>query len=368
MMAWMLAAGSGEVVGVSRSLIAAVAVGAGAMLAVVPAQAGVAPGESYVDAVVGAWRVGSVYVDRTQHLLMTGEDAAGLAERVRGQDPAIHVAVVPAVALSTMSGATDDQRGFAFVREASDRFGGDGHFFVVFGGTGTYSGSVGVGPPADVALTGQLDKFTRGEPAALLNAVLDELGVPELQEAGRGGLSPFAFVLVGVMVAAVAVGGLLWWRRRRSAGHGPALYRPSFEVLPDELDTLEERRALAREDVTRFGEEISAADLPLEDPDVAADVQAAMDAYFELGGAVDDEPDDLVLRAVRATSEYGRWRLACARARLDGHSLPPRRADCFFDARHGVSVADWLYTPANGVRREVPVCAGCRDLRAGVLR
>ena len=354
--------------GVSRSLIAALAVGAGAMLAVAPAQASVAPGESYVAAVVDAWQVGSVYVDRTQHLLITGEDAAGLAERVRGQDPAIHIAVVPAVALSTMSGSSDDQRGVAFVREAVDRFGSDGHFFVVFGGTGTYSGSVGVGPPADVALEDQLDKFTRGEPAALLNAVLDELGVPAPPEAGSGGLSPLVFVLVGVIVAAVAVGGLLWWRSRGSAGHGPALYRPSFEVLPDELDTLEERRTLAREDVTRFGEEISAADLPLDDPDVAADVQAAVDAYSEVGGAVDDEPDDLVLRAVRATSEYGRWRLACARARLDGQPLPPRRADCFFDARHGVSVTDWLYTPAHGVRREVPVCAGSRDMRAGALR
>ena len=354
--------------GVNRSLIAAVAMGASAVLAVVPAQAGVAPDESYVDAVVDGWRVGSVYVDRTQHLLMTEEDAAGLAERVRGHDPAIHVAVVPAVALSTMSGATDDQRGVAFVREAVDRFGSDGHFFVVFGGTGTYSGSVGVGPPADVALTGQLDNFTRGESAALLNAVLDELGVPELPEAGSGAPWPLVVVLVGVMVVAVAVGGLLWWRSRGSAGSGPALYRPSFEVLPDELDTLAERRTLAREDVTRFGEEISAADLQLDDPDVAADVQAAVDAYSEVGSAVDEEPDDLVLRAVRATSEYGRWRLACARARLGGQPLPPRRADCFFDARHGVSVTDWMYTPANGVRREVPVCSGCRDMRAGALR
>jgi hypothetical protein len=349
-------------------LIAAVAMGASAVLAVVPAQANVAPDEPYVDAVVDAWRAGSVYVDRTQHLLMTEEDAAGLEERLRGHDPAIYIAVVPAVALSTMSDATDDQRGVAFVREAVDRFGSAGHFFVVFGGTGTYSGSVGVGPPADVALMGQLDKFTRGEPAALLNAVLDELGVPELPEAGSGAPWPLVFVLVGVIVAAVAVGGLLWWRSRGSAGHGPALYRPSFEVLPDELDTLAERRALAREDVTRFGEEISAADLPLDDPDVAADVQAAVDAYSELGGAVDDEPDDLVLRAVRATSEYGRWRLACARARLDGQPLPPRRAACFFDARHGASVTDWMYTPANGVRREVPVCSGCRDMRAGALR
>lgn len=42
-----------------------------------------------------------------------------------------------------------------------------------------------------------------------------------------------------------------------------------FEVLPDKLDTLEGRWRPAREDVTRFGEEIGTADLPLGDAAVA---------------------------------------------------------------------------------------------------
>jgi hypothetical protein len=355
---------------VSRSLIAAFAAGVIATFAVPLAPADAPGSVPYVDAVVDSWHTDPVYIDQSQHLLLPAGEAARLEERIQGHDPAIRIAVVPAVALSTMPGATDDARAIAFLEEATDRFERDGYFFVVFGGTGTYSGTIGVSPPAEEALLAQLGNFTRGEPATMLHAVLDELGVPGLPEEADagGGASPLVFVVAGVALAALAVGGFAAWRARRSAGHGPALYRPSFEALPDERDTLAGRRMLAREDVTRFGEEISAADVPLDEPAAAADLQAAMDAYTQVSTAVDDEPDDLVLRAVQATSEYGRWRLACAHARLNGEPLPPRRADCFFDARHGVSVTDWMYTPANGVGREVPVCAGCRDARSGAMR
>jgi hypothetical protein len=55
---------------------------------------------------------------------------------------------------------------------------------------------------------------------------------------------------------------------------GPALYRPSYAVLPDEADTLDGRRKLAREDVTRFGEELDTADVPLDGVKTGPDVQA----------------------------------------------------------------------------------------------
>jgi hypothetical protein len=141
--------------------------------------------------------------------------------------------------------------------------------------------------------------------------------------------------------------------------------------LPDEVDTLEERRAAAREDVTRFGEELDAADVRLDSHDLtdtAADVQAAMDAYADAGRVVDGEPDDDKLREVRATVEYGRWRLACAQAKVAGTPMPDRRAACFFDPAHGTSVTDWMYTPPGGQPREVPVCSACRDRLSGGAR
>jgi hypothetical protein len=172
-----------------------------------------------------------------------------------------------------------------------------------------------------------------------------------------------------VLVLLIGTGlGRRWWKRRPGKDEGPALYRPSFQVLPDEADTLAERQKLALEDVTRFGEELDSADVRLDGVDTAADVQAAMDAYADAGRVVDSEPDDQQLRAARATVEYGRWRLACAQALIAGTPAPERRAACFFDPAHGTSVTDWMYTPPGGQAREIPVCAACQNRLAGGTR
>jgi len=99
--------------------------------------------------------------------------------------------------------------------------------------------------------------------------------------------------------------------------------------------------------------------------EVAAHVQAAMDAYAEAGRVVDGEPGDTTLRDVRAVVDYGRWRLSTAQAVLAGTPVPPRRAGCFFDPEHGMSVTDWMYTPRGGRAREIPICESCRHRLAG---
>lgn len=330
-----------------------------------------APADGYVADVLAGWESAPVYVDPSQSSIVSADDAARLTERVDEQEPPTYVAVVPATALSDLPGDTNDERGRAFLDALADAGAPDGVYLAVFGGTGSYGMAVGVDVPVGPALDAAVGRHTRSQQVAILDDVLTELGLPgEPAEDGSGGwLVP---VLAVVAVLAALAGALLWWRRRRSrqpgGAAGPALYRPSFDVLDDEADSLSDRRQLAREDVTRFGEELDTADLPVDDAAVAADVQAAMDAYAEAGPAVDGTPDDTVLRAVRATVEYGRWRLACGRARLAGQPLPTRRADCFFDQRHGVSVTDWMYTPPGGRAREVPVCVACRDRLAGARR
>ena len=49
--------------------------------------------------------------------------------------------------------------------------------------------------------------------------------------------------------------------------------------------------------------------------------------------------------------------MAAARAHLAGRDEPERRPPCFFDPRHGPSVADVEWQPELGEPREVPVCA-----------
>lgn len=313
--------------------------------------------------VVEGWKSSPVFVDSSQRALVPDEDAAELAERVRGQEPAIRIAVVPAAALNGRGDIETAAR--AFVDDVVDQQRADGIYLVVFGGAITWGSAVGVDTPIAKILTDELGKHSRSDPVGLLNGVLDQLDVPKASSGPPGWLLPALVVLVLLIAGGLA---LRWWRSRPGKDEGPALYRPSYDVLPDETDTLEERRALAREDVTRFGEELDTADVRLDGVDTAADVQAAMEAYADAGRVVDGEPDDERLRGVRSTVEYGRWRLASAQAKVAGTAVSARRATCFFDASHGTSVSDWMYTPTGGRAREVPVCTACRDRLTGAAR
>ncbi|MFC9019196.1 hypothetical protein ACFTZG_24060, partial [Streptomyces albidoflavus] len=67
------------------------------------------------------------------------------------------------------------------------------------------------------------------------------------------------------------------------------------------------------------------------------------------------KPEDV--REVTKALEDGRFALAVLDARRSGRELPVRRPPCFFDPRHGLSVADVTWAPPGGAPREVPVCA-----------
>jgi hypothetical protein len=326
-----------------------------ALLLVVPTWAVPSAVSATPTDVIEGWKSSAVYVDPSQRSLVPEEESKRLAARVDGSTPTIRIAVVPAAALGT---GDRDQAARAFVDQVVDLQQADGIYLVVFGGAIAWGSAVGVDTPIAQILTDELGKHSRSDPVGMLDGVLDQLDVPGSSKGMPGWVLPVGIVLVVL----VGVGlGLRWWKKRPGKDEGPALYRPSYEVLPDEADTLAERRKLAAEDVTRFGEELDAADVRLDGVDTAADVQAAMDAYADAGRVVDHEPDDAELRAVRATVEYGRWRLACAQAKVAGTPAPPRRAACFFDPAHGTSVTDWMYTPPGGKAREVPVCAACQD-------
>ena len=178
------------------------------------------------------------------------------------------------------------------------------------------------------------------------------------------------FVLALLAGAAIAGGGMYLWLRRqrgprvRESGEtwaGPADFRPSFPTYGDESDTVEDRAALAREDVTRLGEELDAADPPLDDPSVAAHVQAALDAYADASRRVDALTTDEELREIGQVTEYARWQLATAQALLARTPPPARRLPCFLDPGHGISVADVSWAPPGGTLRPVPVCLACYD-------
>ncbi|WP_433162114.1 hypothetical protein [Kribbella sp. CA-247076] len=278
-------------------------------------------GSSIPNSIVEGWKTSPVYVDPTQRALVPDEEAAKLAERVRDHRPDIRIAVVPTEALD--DGRRDKQMSAeAFVETVAYKHGSEGIYLVVFGDRMTWGSAVGVNDSIGPILSDQRAKHARSDAVGLLNGVLDELNVPEAPSGFPGWLLAFLIVVAVLLVGGVA---FWWWQSRRQLDGRAA----PDESEPEQLGTLEEQRAAVQEDVTRFGAELDAANLPPErlgeTSDADADVQAAKAAYATAGRVLEGEPDQEQLQGVRATVGYGRWRLACAQARLAGQPVPAWR-------------------------------------------
>jgi hypothetical protein len=161
-------------------------------------------------------------------------------------------------------------------------------------------------------------------------------------------------VVIGGLVA-VAVGAGKTGKRRELA-------RVEAEVAPV--------KQLAEEDVTALGVELQDLDIEMAghplDAGANADYQRALDSYesAKTAAAALTRPEDV--KHVTEILEDGRYAMACVRARVAGEPLPQRRPPCFFDPRHGLSVADVPWTPPGGAQREVPACAlDAERVRAG---
>ena len=164
--------------------------------------------------------------------------------------------------------------------------------------------------------------------------------------------------LVLLVVVALGAAAVLAGRR----GKERELARREEEVAPV--------RKLAFEDITAFGEDLQELDQETSghelDAGTRADYQRALDAYeaAKVAGDTITQPDDI--RHVTEIVEDGRYAIACVRARVAGEPLPTRRPPCFFDPRHGLSVADVPFLPPDGVQRDVPACAlDAERVRAG---
>ena len=146
--------------------------------------------------------------------------------------------------------------------------------------------------------------------------------------------------------------------------------RSAQRELSQRQQTLAPVQKLAFEDVTAFGVDLANLDSEISghelDEGATADYQRALDTYesAKIAGDSITQPEDI--QHLTEVIEDGRYAIACVRARVSGESLPTRRLPCFFDPRHGISVADVTYTPADGVARQVPACAlDTERVRAG---
>lgn len=127
-----------------------------------------------------------------------------------------------------------------------------------------------------------------------------------------------------------------------------------------ELDAFRHVRRAADEDVTRFGEELSALHLDTLATDLdeamRTDYQRALDAYEDAKVSLARATVAADVTTVTTTLADGRFSHACVLAGQAGTARPLRRGPCFFDPAHGPATRDVEWAPPGGVPRPVPVC------------
>ncbi|MFF8879829.1 hypothetical protein [Streptomyces flaveolus] len=317
-----------------------------AALAVLMAGAPGARAATDVSEIGAALRESPVYVDPAASDLLSAADADALAHKIKSADEPVFVVVLPAdyptqnlfQNLRTETGIT----GLYGIR-LGDRFDARADSSVL--------SRQGVNNLV-TAVQGA------GDPKAQLNDFVDDAlrsvrgSAPASWDAGGSGVSTGALIGAG---AVVVVGG---------AGAYALVRRNRHRREEEQRAALERLRVVVDEDITAFGEELDRLDFhpaePRADDAMRADYERALDSYDRAKTYMADarRPEDV--RAVTESLEDGRFSLAQLSARREGRPLPERRPPCFFDPRHGPSVADATWTPPGGAVREVPVCAADR--------
>ncbi|WP_328447765.1 hypothetical protein OG780_13005 [Streptomyces sp. NBC_00386] len=297
-----------------------------------------------VSTVAAALRKGPVYVDPAASGQLSASEADALAAKIKKADKPLFVAVLPAGFptenlfrnLRTDTGVT----GLYAIR-LGDRFDARADS-AVMSRSAVQNLVTSVQGVSDANT--QLNRFT-------------DLALPGIHGSAPaswggatngGGVSAGALIAVGAVAVVGGAGAYTVVRRNR---------RRKEEEQRAALDRL---RVVVDEDITAFGEELDRLDFhPAEagaDDVMRADYERALDAYEQAKSfmAQARRPEDV--RAVTQSLEEGRFSLAVLAARREHRQVPERRAPCFFDPRHGPSVADAAWTPDGGAPREVPVC------------
>ncbi|MFF7530971.1 hypothetical protein ACFZB2_17985 [Streptomyces bobili] len=319
-----------------------------AALTLVTAGAPRAAADTSVSTIAAALRESPVYVDPAASADFSQADAHALQKKIEDADKPVFVAVLPAghptgnlfTDLRTATGVT----GLYAIR-LGDRFDARADSSVL--PTAAVRNLV-TSVQGENDATAQLDGFTD---RALANmggsapASWDSSG-------GGGGVSTTGLITAGVLVAVGGAGAYTLVRRNRR------------RHADEQRAALERLRVVVDEDITAYGEELDRLDFhpgePGADDVMRGDYEHALDAYEKAKSAMAGatRPEDV--RPVTETLEDGRFALARLAARRAGEPLPERRPPCFFDPRHGPSVADATWMPPGGAAREVPVCAADR--------
>lgn len=331
----------------TRTLVRLLIVPVAAALAVLMAGAPGAQAATDLSVVAQELRERPVYVDPEARDILAESDAEALADKIEDADKPVFVAVLPA-----------DYPTENLFRNLRTETGVTGLYGIRLGDEFDARADSSV-----LSRDGVRNLVTAvqgaGDAKAQLNDFVDDAlrntggSAPGSWSEGSGGDVPVGgLITVGAVLAAGGVGAYTLVRRNRRRHE------------EEQRAALERLRVVVDEDITAFGEELDRLDFhpaePGADDAMRADYEHALDAYERSKSfmAAARKPEDV--RAVTQAVEDGRFALTSLAARRERRPLPERRPPCFFDPRHGPSVADAAWTPPGGAAREVPVCAADR--------
>ncbi len=333
---------------VRRVLVTLVMLGAGLVLAVVPAAA------TTFDDVGQALRADSLYQDPQAEVQLNSSEQQAVRDAIADAGTPMFVAVLPQAALNNAGGDPN-----AVLERMRNSTGRAGTYAVVIGNSNSAYGLQArstLGSVGDLAAAAYSNN--RENPAGALVELANEVGARadagglqtgEGAGSTAGGGPSGVGLLAFVGVAGAGVAGLIGYTKHKARKR-------------NELATAKVRKTLD-EDITAFGEALDHLDVELSDPRLSADglddLQAALDQYELAKRAATAMGSPEEASTVTAALDEGRWRLARVQARLDGTPLPDHRPPCFFDPRHGLSTTDVSFAPSGGMVRDVPACAAC---------
>ncbi|MFJ7201493.1 MULTISPECIES: hypothetical protein [unclassified Streptomyces] len=313
--------------------------------------ASAATGASTVDDVAQALRKGPVYVDPAASGQLSPGRAAALAKKIEDAGKPVFVAVLPRTSafpaktlLATLR--TDTGITGVYAVRLGDGFdaGADPQ---VMSTRAVHNLTAAVKTPgADTDAATQLNAFVERAVEQARGSAPASWG----GSSGGGGSSP-AVGLITAGAVLVLGGGTAYALVRRGRRRKETEERAALDRL----------RVVVDEDITAYGETLDRLDFhpaePGADDTMRADYERALDSYETAKSRMERARHPSDVRGVTRALEDGRFSLAVLEARRTGGELPARRPPCFFDPRHGPSVADVRWSPSGGTAREVPVCA-----------
>jgi hypothetical protein len=257
--------------------------------------------------------------------------------------------------ISSLSGS-HSQFVVGFLDSGQRHFGADNQGVLPSGGAASIATTVVNQHQADGNIFAALQEFVQGvkqQAGSSVNGNGTGAAPSSPSSPSSSGVSG-GLIAVGVIIVAALAGFLLFLRPRRQRQQA------------EQRQQLAEAKAAAQDDlialnqaITDHGNDVSIA----SSPEAVAEQAAALDAYERGTRALDAARGPADMGAVSRSIAEGRYRLACAEAAAHGDPIPGRRPMCFFDPRHGMSVADVSWAPPDGgPSRDVAVCVDCERI------